>query len=288
VLNELRVKLPQVRPSDSSEHVARNVAAYAVRAADYDAVHSEIFNHIEQQRLRVALSQAADAVVSGSLEALDFGAGSGNLTRHMIELGYGVTAADVSPAFLAIVKERFQAPTIELPDGSLDAVPDSAYDLIGVYSVLHHVPDYLGAVSALVRKLKPGGVLMLDHEHNDNYWDPTPELVAFREANANARTGRRWDPEHRRWQYLLRAAVVPSRHIARARKRLRISDEGDIHVYRDDRIDWGQILDVLQNAGAELIARVDYLAHREGYDEKLWHHYEQLCDDTTCVIARRR
>jgi ubiquinone/menaquinone biosynthesis C-methylase UbiE len=290
-MHMLRTQLSQKLWSRSGPtpeaQVARNIDAYAARAASYDIIHREIFNDIEQQRLQEVLSTALDAIASGDRNTLDFGSGTGNLTRHMNRLGCDVTAADVSPVLLQMVEERYKAHTVELVDGSLDYLPDLSYDLIGVYSVMHHIPDYLAAAAGLVRKLKVGGVLLIDHEQNDNYWSPPSELVAFRRENANARTGEFWDPLHKRWQHLLRAAVVPSRHVARVRKMLRISDEGDIHVYADDHINWDQMLSVLQGAGAELVMRVDYLAFREDYDERIWNLYRDRCNDHTCAIVRR-
>jgi SAM-dependent methyltransferase len=273
--------------STPAAQVARNVDAYAVRAASYDVIHGEIFNDVEQQRLHEVLSTALGAIASGGRNALDFGSGTGNLTRHMTRLGCDVTAADVSPVFLQMIKARYDTHTVQLVDGSLDYLPDLSYDLIGVYSVMHHIPDYLAAAAGLVRKLKVGGVLLIDHEQNDNYWSPPAELVAFRRENANAKTGKFWDPPHKRWQHLLRAAVVPSRHVARVRRMLRISDEGDIHVYADDHINWEQMLSVLQGSGTELVTRVDYLAFRDGYDEMVWNLYHHRCNDHTCAIVRR-
>ncbi len=272
---------------ETSHHVARNIKAYAKRAASYEEVHGEIFNSPEQSRLQEALAKASGAVRSGGRQALDFGAGSGNVTRHMIGLGYDVTAADVSPDFLRTIEDRFEIRTIELIDGSLSYIPDDAFDLIGVYSVMHHIPDYLAAAAGLVRKLKPGGVLLIDHERNDNHWSPPPEHVEFRRENANARTGEFWDPEHKRWQYLFRAAVVPSRHLARLNKKRRISEEGDIHVYADDNIDWDRLIEVLHKAGVELVERMDYLLFVAGYDESIWESYRRRCNDVTGIIVRR-
>jgi ubiquinone/menaquinone biosynthesis C-methylase UbiE len=272
---------------EASHHVARNIKAYAKRAASYDEIHGEIFNSREQNRLQGALAKASGAVRSGGRQALDFGAGSGNVTRHMISLGYEVTAADVSPDFLRTIENRFEIRTIELIDGSLSYIPDDTFDLIGVYSVMHHIPDYLAAAAGLVKKLKSGGVLLIDHERNDNHWSPPPELMAFRHENANARTGEFWDPEHKRWQYLLRAAVVPSRHLARLNKKRRISEEGDIHIYPDDNINWNSLIGVLEEAGAELVERMDYLLFEAGYDESIWESYQHRCNDVTGAIVRR-
>jgi SAM-dependent methyltransferase len=268
-------------------HVARNIKAYAKRAATYDERHGEIFTGQEQRRLYEALVRASAAVRSGGREALDFGAGSGNVTRHMIALGYDVTAADVSPEFLRTIEARFQVPTVELTGGALEALSAGPYDLIGVYSVLHHIPDYLAVTAELVTKLKPGGVLLIDHERNDNHWFPPPDLAEFRREVARARTGALWDPDHIRWQHLVRAAVTPSRHWARLNRLRRIAEEGDIHVYLDDHIEWDHVIQVLRDAGADLLERMDYLLFEARYDQELWDRYQSRCDDVTGVIVRR-
>jgi ubiquinone/menaquinone biosynthesis C-methylase UbiE len=270
-----------------SQHVARNIQAYSKRAASYDRIHGEIFNPQEQSRLGDAVAKASEAVRSDGRMALDFGAGSGNVTRHMLSLQYDVTAADVSPDFLRTIEARFDVQTIELVAGSLSYVPDDAFDLIGVYSVMHHIPDYLAAAAGLVKKLKPGGVLLIDHERNNNHWTPSHELAEFRRENASARTGEFWDPQHKRWQYLLRAGVVPSRHVARFNKRRRISDEGDIHIYPDDHINWGDLIRALQEAGAELVERMDYLLFETGYNEVVWERHRHRCNDVSGAIVRR-
>lgn len=259
----------------------------AACVAEYDGLHGEIFNPREQQRLGDAVARASAAVKTGGRQALDFGAGSGNLTRHMLDLGYSVTAADVSLDFLRIVEARFRVPTLELPSASISGIPDESFDLIGVYSVLHHIADYLATAGGLVNKLKPGGVMLLDHECNDNYWCVPPQLAAFRRANADARTGAFWDPEHKRWQYLLRAGLVPSRHVARYRYKRRISVEGDIHVYPDDHIDWARLIKALEESGAEVVERMDYLLFSPTYDEAVWERYRHRCDDYSGVIVRR-
>ena len=268
--------------------VRRNVRKYTKYADAYDQLHPEIFNQPEQERLRAAVARAVNAVESGGTRALDFGCGTGNITRHLLALRQEVIAADVTPQFLRIVEDRFGVSTIHLARGDLTHVPDESFDLVAVYSVLHHIPDYLAAVDALVRKLKPGGVVLIDHEVNDHFWNPPAELTAFRHDNAEARTGEWWDPEHKRWQHILRAAVTPSRHIARI-ERLRGggSREGDIHIHADDHIEWDRVIATLEGAGAVVVERMDYLRFHAGYNADIWSRYQHRCNDTTAVIARR-
>ncbi len=275
---------------DSRTQIARSVEAYARRAGTYDSLHSEIFNSVEQRRLHDSLRRAVSLIESGELKALDYGCGTGNLTGHLLALDAEVTAADISPHFLAIVAERYGVETIRLEDGDPASVPDQAFDFIGLYSVLHHIPDYLTAVRDLVGKLRPGGVLYLDHEWNGERWDPSPELVAFHDEMAAVPSVRRWDPDKKRWQHLLRAAVTPSRHMFRIRRFFdpRYSEEGDIHTWPDDHIEWDEVAAAAVAGGAEVVHREDYLLFEAGYDEEVWNRYRDACSNMTSLIARRR
>ena len=229
--------------------VDTNIAAFNRRAGAYEGLHPEIFNGREQSRLRDTLRRAKSAIRSGGDRALDYGCGSGNLTRHLQALDLNVTATDVTPAFLRLVQQNLGVPTIQLIDGDTNCITDNTFDLIALYSVLHHVPDYIAAVSELVGKAKRGGVLVLEHERHPDYYYPSPELMAFRQENAWAQSNGFWAPDRVRWQHLLRAAVMPSRHLARYRRWRRISLEGDIHVHADDHIDWERVIDAMIKPG---------------------------------------
>jgi SAM-dependent methyltransferase len=275
--------------SDAREQVGRSIAAYARYAESYDDSHGEIFNPIEQDRLRTALVAASRSVASGGRAALDYGCGSGNLTRHLLDLGLDVTAVDVSPHFAAMVHQRFGVPTMVLTNGDVHEVPNDTFDFIGLYSVLHHIPDYLGTIGALTAKLRPGGVLFLDHEYGEPHWNPTPELRAFRSEQAQASTGAWWDPEHKRWQHLVRAAASPNRHLYRYRRwrNPRYSHEGDIHVWPDDHIEFDRIAEVVTQSGGEIVEQRDYLLFKPGYRVAIWERHRDACSDMSCIIARR-
>jgi SAM-dependent methyltransferase len=269
--------------------VAASVSAYAKYADRYDATHGEIFNEPEQQRLRDALGRAIAAIRSGGGAALDYGCGSGNLTRHLLSLGLTVTATDVSPHFLRMVSGRYSVPTFELRDGDVDCVPADTFDLIAMYSVLHHVPDYLGTVAALIGKLRPGGVLFIDHEHNERHWTPPSTLQTFRAELAATPSGAWWDPEHKRWQHLVRAGLTPSRHLHRYHRWRdpRYSREGDIHVWPNDHIEFGPLAEWIAAAGGEVVEHSDYLLYKSSYDQSVWERYRSSCADMSCLVARR-
>ena len=75
-----------------------NIKTHNKIAKKYEKIHGEIYNEVEQKRLRNQLSFAISNVQTDGDEklVLDFGCGSGNLTHHLSSLGYNVLASDIS------------------------------------------------------------------------------------------------------------------------------------------------------------------------------------------------
>src|SRR5688572_16550003 len=225
-------------------HVDRNIRIHDRIAGSYDRTHDEIFNEVEQTRLRAALERARNEIRTDSdpPRALDFGCGSGNLTRHLLELGFETVAADVSTGFLRLIESRFgdRGVAIYRMDGkSLVGLEDASFDLVASYSVLHHVPDYLGAVAEMARITRPGGIVYIDHEHCPSYWRADPTYLEF------VRRARRIN-----W----RKYLYPREYYGKLRRLLfdpRYSNEGDVHVWPDDHIEWNAIESVLRKVGFE-------------------------------------
>jgi SAM-dependent methyltransferase len=276
--------------SDPAGLVDASVRAYAKAHRDYDRRHGEIFNPVEQGRLRRAL-EAALAAVGGERprRALDLGCGTGNLTAHLLDLGLEVVAADVSPHFLAVVERRFGGRAVRpLHIGGLDLheLEDRSFDVVAAYSVLHHVPDYLGMVRELHRTTRPGGVIHLDHEHLERHWAPDPELSAFRDALDARRYPGWWRPTQKRWQRYL----VPSNYVFAVRERLRPGfwmDENDIHAWPEYHLEWARIEATLEEDAAEVVRREEYLLCRPEYPADLYERYSQRCSDMQALTARR-
>jgi SAM-dependent methyltransferase len=285
------------RSTDAKGLVERSIRAYAHAHREYEGRHGEIFNSIEQARLRSMLSRAAEERTASTRRAppaLDLGCGTGNLTQHLVELGFAVVAADVSPEFLAVIEARYvgcaQVSTRQLDGQSLDGLADDSFDLVGLYSVLHHIPDYLSIIAECVRVLRPGGVLVLDHEHNEHHWTPTRELLQFRAAlkqHLKARSGR-WNPAVYRWQ----RALLPVTYLNRLRLMRNPNHfrdrEGDIHTRPDDHIEWEEIKRCVEDAGLEVVTRQDYLLCRADYPRELYEAWSGRCSDTTGMICRKR
>jgi ubiquinone/menaquinone biosynthesis C-methylase UbiE len=221
----------------ATKHIGSNIAIHERIASKYEDRHGEIFNAIEQDRLASTLARAKAAIYGTNkpLTALDFGCGSGNLTRHLLDLGFEVTAADVAPRFLRLVEGRFAGrpvETVQLNGLDLSNFEDGSFDFVATYSVLHHVPDYLAAVREFGRVVRAGGVILIDHELSAAAWSKDP-LIARYYAEGRPYRWRKWLVPSNYWHRLLRC--FNPRH----------SKEGDIHVWEDDHIDWQAISNVL-------------------------------------------
>lgn len=255
-------------------------------AAVYEKSHREIFNPIEQQRLHNALRHALNAVQTGSkpMTALDYGCGSGNLTRHLIELGAHVVSADVADDYLKAVEREFSetssSRTLKVNGADLSSLPDAHFDLVATYSVLHHVRDYLRIVEELCRVTRPGGVVYIDHEVIPAYWQRPP---LYGEFLRKARPRVDW----RRLISLL-LDVKGYVHIVRRLANPRYKREGDIHVWPDDHIEWDRIERTLASRGFETVLREDYLLCKAIYNLDVYNEYKDRCADERVLIARKR
>jgi ubiquinone/menaquinone biosynthesis C-methylase UbiE len=255
-------------------------------AAVYEYAHGDIFNSIEQQRLSGMLREAVQSVQTGAqpVRGLDFGCGSGNLTRHLINLGVQTVSADVSDDFLEAIRRKFSATglseTLRLNGTDLANVPEAHFDLVATYSVLHHVPDYLAIVQEMGRVLKPGGVLYIDHEVTPDYYERSP---AYAEFLKKARPRVDW-----RRMLSLVLDVRGYKHILRRLANPRYKREGDIHVWPDDHIEWDKIEQVLLSQGFEVVLKYDYLLYKALYDLRVYHEYKDRCADERVLIARKK
>lgn len=251
----------------------------------YDRLHGDIFNEVEQERLRNALKIAAEAVETGvrPIRALDYGCGSGNLTRHLIELGIHTVSADISEGFLELIRRNFSqtglSDVLAINGKDLACVDDASFDMVATYSVLHHVPDYLGIVAEMCRVVKPGGVIYIDHEVVESYYDRTPEYVEFLRR---ARPRVNW----RRYLRLL-LDVGGYKHVVRRLLNPRYKREGDIHVWPDDHIEWDRIEKLLISKGCEIVLKEDYLLCKSIYDIDVYNEYKDKCADERLLIVRK-
>jgi 2-polyprenyl-3-methyl-5-hydroxy-6-metoxy-1,4-benzoquinol methylase len=277
--------LQQHTQHDALRHVQSNIAAHERIANKYSSRHGEIYNVIEQERLRHALAAALGLVETRRVppSVLDFGCGDGNLTRHLVALGCSVTAADVTPSFVAMASQLgtpvLPVRGLELNGVDLSNIPSNSFDLVATYSVLHHIPDYLHAVKELVRVTAPGGIVFIDHEASQDHWDGNPLLLEFRKAAIQPPTA----------SWYIKRLLSAKWWVKRIRKTLnpRYAEEGDIHVWPDDHIEWQAIRDVLNSMSCEILVDETYLLYQAGYPVQVYESFANTCGDMHMIVARK-
>ncbi|MBU5612541.1 class I SAM-dependent methyltransferase [Geomonas azotofigens] len=278
-----------------SERIDYNSRIHNLIAPVYEARHAEIFNESEQARIRAQLRFALESIDDAPAHprVLDFGAGTGNLTRHLLELGARVVASDVSSGCLKELKAMAGGSghlELSLLNGrDLSQFADGSFDMVAVYSVLHHVPDYLGVIEEFVRVLKPGGVVYLDHEVCPDFWGSSPDYQAYQAELGDRLVAERQGlgryllgilRRRNRWRYLAAALYL--------RWRTFDDDEGDIHTHPDDHIEWDRIRMLLEPR-CEVLRELDYLVCRErSVPAGVWEKWHARCADMRLLIARKR
>ena len=86
-----------------------NVAVHRFEAKYYELVHPEVYNRYEQKRIDSILEMVDKLVTDNHVhtkKALDFGAGTGNLTVNLLQMGYDVTAIDISEEMCKILEKK--------------------------------------------------------------------------------------------------------------------------------------------------------------------------------------
>lgn len=264
-----------------------NIEIHNKIAKKYHNKHSEIFNDIEQNRLKKELEKAiANISTSTNINnrtAIDYGCGSGNLTAHLLDLDLNVISTDVSNEFLNLINKQFQtnpkSSTFLLNGSDVKEFDTDTIDFIGIYSVLHHIPDYLFTLKDIARIVKPGGVIFIDHEANPDYWENKSKILNFYKKYENNSFAKK-----------IKNLGNPKWYIKKYNKLKdpRWQEEGDIHVWEDDHIEWNKIENVLDNANFELLYFNDYLHFNSIYNlEDYMKTSLTLADCRTSVFRKK-
>ncbi len=90
---------------------------------------------------------------------LDAGCGMGRHAREMARTARLVAAVDFSAAIDMAARNVRDCHNVHCVQADLLDLPfeDDAFDYVYSIGVLHHIPDTLGALAGLVRKVRPGG-----------------------------------------------------------------------------------------------------------------------------------
>ncbi len=163
---------------------------------DYDVGSA----HLTHRRLRNwIVSTLRDLVAEqfrrkGQVRALEIGAGHGAFTDHLLAMGAQVTVTEMSGASADLLSERYRnnpaARVVFDSDGAATQNLPGQFDLVCAVSVLHHIPDYLGAVGSWLPLIGAGGTFV---SFADPLWYPRrsrTSMAADRGAYLTWRLGR--------------------------------------------------------------------------------------------------
>tara|TARA_B100000768_G_scaffold67442_1_gene64867 strand:+ start:8144 stop:8929 length:786 start_codon:yes stop_codon:yes gene_type:complete len=249
--------------------IEKNIKLHDKIAKKYESTHGEIYNEVEQSRLVEDLNTSHACIKKDKILALDLGCGAGNLTNHLLNMGCSVIAADVSTGFLNLISKKFEGKkvkTFELNGKNLDGIYDNSVDLIATYSVLHHIPDYLATIQEMIRVCAPGGVIYIDHEQNNEYWLHKSEYLEFKRKAQKIN---------------LKKFFVLSNYIGKVKRIFdpKYANEGDIHVWDDDHIEWDIIDKIMSEKGLKKVLQNDFLLYNKNYKDEIFNKYKDTCTD---------
>lgn len=109
------------------------------------------------------------AGVDAGQHALDVGAGTGALTAEVIARGASAAAADPSPEFVAVLRERF--PGLEVEEAPAESLPwgEGVFDVALAQLVVAFVSDGPAAVAEMARVARRVAVCMWGIEEVDMF-----------------------------------------------------------------------------------------------------------------------
>ena len=98
-------------------------------------------------------------------KVLEAGCGAGRFTEHLVESGAFIHAFDFSSAVEANRQTVGNSSNYSIAQASIMEIPypDQSFDVVICLGVLQHTPDPEYSMECLYDKVKPGGLLVIDH-----------------------------------------------------------------------------------------------------------------------------
>ena len=113
--------------------------------------------------------------LSPPAELLELGPGWGNTTCALAQMGFRVTAVDVDPDFLEVIRARaaaFAERVTLVHSDMLGFRADRTFDAALFYESFHHCADHLAMLAKLRDLVRPGGRLVFAAEPIDDFAMP--------------------------------------------------------------------------------------------------------------------
>jgi SAM-dependent methyltransferase len=165
--------------------------AKAARATSFGAAAEDY----DRYRLGMPAEVADSILPSGASAVLDLGAGTGAMTRLLIERAAKVYAVDPDPRMTALLARS--CPEVEVHEGTGEAIPlpDACVDTVVVASAWHWM-DPAVAIPEIARVLRPGGTLCIVWNRRDR---TVPWIADFEALRLEVTGGEDWIDERIRY-----------------------------------------------------------------------------------------
>jgi 2-polyprenyl-3-methyl-5-hydroxy-6-metoxy-1,4-benzoquinol methylase len=242
--------------------------------------------HLRHAALRERLDCRIGNVISEVLqrqdrcEVLEIGAGHGSFTETVLAAGGTPTVTEMSKASFEFLTQKFRnVPEVRVmfdSDGNEPLRTGPQYDVILLISVLHHIPDYIDAVTNLCDNgLRPGGTVVT---FQDPMWYPRQKAWARALSQGSYFAWRITQGEIRR------GLATRSRRLRGVYDGTELSDLVEYHVVRQG-VDDIALSDVFKARFADL--EIDrYFSTQSPLVQ--WIGKERFPSNTFGIVARRR
>jgi hypothetical protein len=139
------------------------------------------------------------------------------------------------------------------------------------------------ALKDMLRVIKKGWYIYIDHEHNINHWNPSNDLLEYYKlyntfSHKLKSIFLTWEIlEINFWKWIFIRMFINNK----------FANEWDIHVWKDDYINWDTIISYISDNWFEIIENIDYLQYHPYVSIKDYDFFKERTSNMKYLIAKK-